>query len=331
MSLTVQRGASLPEFAQEEAEHIELGDSEYPSDSEIPQDSVRVKVLLEEEPEAKGVGCVRPWEGAVVAPDNAAPNNPAAPDANLELEWIYGFKTQGVRGNLAFDSRGRLIYPAAAVVVAFDAAHNTQEYFRGHTDDVCALAQHPTRPDVIASGQMAWIKDGHSQDPFICVYDWATQQTWQLPALAKQRRVAALAFSADGRYLASAGYDDAYTITVWDWERKVVVGSIGALNKVEVTSMAWSHKNVAELCAVGPKSVGFYYLGPGGVGLTAKQGKFGDAARTGFLAVAYSEKGTACVASEPGDIYAFVEDKLAKVFPKVLDGAISHLARCPGV
>ena len=169
-----------------------------------------------------------------------------------------------MRGVLAIDSRGRLIYPAASVVVAFDVAANSQEHFMGHTDDVCALAQHPTRPDVIASGQMAHIENGRSQDPFVCVYDWSTKETWRLPALSKQRRVAALAFSCDGKYLASAGFDDSFTITVWDWESKSVVGTIGSIAKAEIASLAWSPKTPGELCAVGPKSVGFYYLGAGG-------------------------------------------------------------------
>jgi WD40 repeat protein len=105
-----------------------------------------------------------------------------------------------------------------------------------------SLAQHPTRADVIATGQVASIVDGHSANPYddiftrishfdefsvmgpwsvstnrstsplfclscasyICVYDWSSKQCWQLPAL-HQRRVCALAFSADGKYLASAG------------------------------------------------------------------------------------------------------------------------------
>jgi hypothetical protein len=45
-----------------------------------------------------------------------------------------------------------------------------------------------------------------------------------------------------------------------------------------------------------------------------------------FLAVAYTDKGTACVAAESGDVYAFVGDRCAKVFNKVMDTAISHLA-----
>ena len=247
----------------------------------------------------------------------------------------YGFKTQGVRGTLAIDSRGRLIYPAAAVVVAFDPKTNTQEHFCGHNDDIVSFAQHPKRPDVIATGQvciffvtlsalrvsylcvlsvlsyafcsqctlgmqcrvghhahfslffffaskisrhqMATIEGKRSADPFICVYDWSTQQTFKLPAMAKQRKVAALAFSADGKYLASAGFDNDFTITVWDWESKSVVASCTGLNKVECTYLAWSPR-AAEFCAVGPKSVAFYSLS--GASLTVKSGKFGSYERS---------------------------------------------------
>jgi hypothetical protein len=93
----------------------------------------------------------------VFEPDNAPPNDSTAPEAALQLEWVYGYRcqvilfspliihwyivsiifvSQGVRANTAIDSRGRLIYPSAAVVVALDTRSNTQEHFIGHNDDV---------------------------------------------------------------------------------------------------------------------------------------------------------------------------------------------------
>ena len=105
--------------------------------------------------------------------------------------------------------------------------------------------------------------------------------------------------------MAAAGCDDDKTISVFDWEARRLVATIGGLNKVDVTHLAWSSKadTPNEFCACGPKTVAFYYLGAGGAGLTLKQGKFGAAERVNFLSVAYSEKGTACVASETGDLY----------------------------
>jgi hypothetical protein len=255
-------------------------DAAYESDSEVPQDGQRtskVAIDLSVEGGEKGVGAVRPWEGAVVKPDDAPPNDGTQPDAQLELEWIYGYKTLGVRSNLAIDSRGRFIYPAASVIVAYDAAAHTQEFFRAHTDDVVCLAQHPRRRDVIATGQMATVVKGRSADPFACVYDWQSQQTWQLPPMAGQRKVVSLAFSGDGRFLATAGCDNDFTITVWDWENKAIVATCKSASRAEITHLAFQGGHEArpatyEICAVGPKAVTFYYLGAGGrAPLTAKQ------------------------------------------------------------
>ena len=42
---------------------------------------------------------------------------------------------------------------------------------------------------------------------YVCVFDWSTGTEWRLPA-AHKRRIGSLAFSCDGKYLASAGMCD---------------------------------------------------------------------------------------------------------------------------
>ena len=198
-----------------------------------------------------------------------------------------------------------LIFRRPAVIVAYDPAAHTQEFFRAHTDDVVCLAQHPRRRDVIATGQMATVtENGRSSDPFACVYDWASQQTWQLPPMAGQRKVVSLAFSGDGRFLATAGCDNDFTITVWDWENKSIVATAKSANKVEITHLAFQGGHDArpgtyEICAVGPKAVTFYYLGAGGrAPLTVKQGKLGAADRPNFLCACYTADDTCVVGAE---------------------------------
>ena len=78
---------------QSESAAVFVTDAAYESDSEVPQDGQRtskVAIDLSVEGGEKGVGAVRPWEGAVVKPDDAPPNDGTQPDAQLELEWIYG-------------------------------------------------------------------------------------------------------------------------------------------------------------------------------------------------------------------------------------------------
>eukprot|EP00455_Lapot_gusevi_P019716 TRINITY_DN2101_c0_g2_i10.p1 TRINITY_DN2101_c0_g2~~TRINITY_DN2101_c0_g2_i10.p1 ORF type:complete len:709 (-),score=303.98 TRINITY_DN2101_c0_g2_i10:148-2274(-) len=266
---------------------------------------------------------VRPWEGAIVAPDAPPPANPAEPDANLSIEWVYGYRCQGVRNNIGVDTRGRIIYPSAAVVIAYDPVNHTQSHFCSHTDDVLCLAQNPVNPNIVATGQKAYISKGRSQNPFLSVYNWSNGEEWKLPA-THTRHIGACNFNRDGRLLASSANDNNYTIKVWDWQGRSELSSIGALNKVEVLHLAWSSTQDLEFCAVGQNTVGFYTVSDQGA-ISVKQGKFGTFPRQPFICVAYSQKGTCCVGAKDGSIYAFVGDTCKKRFEAVHSNPINTM------
>lgn len=92
---------------------------------------------------------VRPWEGVI---KNSEPTkfkpHPAqgeAPEAALELEHIYGYRCFDSRNNIAYDTKGELIYPAAGVAVCHNQRTNRQRHFMQHNDDITCLASHPNR------------------------------------------------------------------------------------------------------------------------------------------------------------------------------------------
>lgn len=43
-----------------------------------------------------------------------------APEDNLSLEWVYGYSGQGQRSNVAYNSMGHIVYPAASMGVVLD-------------------------------------------------------------------------------------------------------------------------------------------------------------------------------------------------------------------
>eukprot|EP00455_Lapot_gusevi_P033657 TRINITY_DN3687_c0_g1_i1.p1 TRINITY_DN3687_c0_g1~~TRINITY_DN3687_c0_g1_i1.p1 ORF type:complete len:923 (+),score=318.78 TRINITY_DN3687_c0_g1_i1:72-2840(+) len=270
----------------------------------------------EEASAAVEFGMVKPWIGTVEStrPDNAPANNPNAPDADLELEWIYGMRCQGVRNVVLMDGAERIVYPAASILVAYDPTPHTQAFFRGHNNDISCVAQHPGDPNIIATGQCASIVEKKSSDPFICVFDVSRNLVIQLPP-AHKRNIGALGFSADGQYLASNGHDNDFLVKVWDWQNRQVLGSIGAANKVEINQLAWNSRVTTEFCGVGKNTVAFYQFN--GRALTVKQGKFGKYERQMFICVAYSDKGTACVGAKDGSVYAFIGDECKRVFPGI--------------
>lgn len=98
---------------------------------------------------------VKPYLGAIMEPANHNPNNPAAPDARYNLEYVYGYRCADTRQNLYFNQSGQAVYMTAALGVILDQASNTQKFFGGgivenkaknvsnddnhHSDDIMAI------------------------------------------------------------------------------------------------------------------------------------------------------------------------------------------------
>ena len=93
---------------------------------------------------------VKPWLATIKEPTNFSSSRVTnkAPDANLSLEWVYGYSAQDQRNNLRYvlnDSNGvtRMVYPAAAVGVVYNPRTHRQQFYHGHDDDITCLSMHP--------------------------------------------------------------------------------------------------------------------------------------------------------------------------------------------
>lgn len=105
-----------------------------PESKEVDEDD---PFATEEARDGEQFASIKPWVGTVTAtkPDNAPSNNPSAPDAQLQIDWIYGFKCDS-RQTILIDGRGRIIFGAASVLVAFDVNNHTQQHYKGPSDEI---------------------------------------------------------------------------------------------------------------------------------------------------------------------------------------------------
>lgn len=91
----------------------------------------------------------------------------SAPKAQLDLEYVYGYRCHDTRNNLFYSHDGtKLLYHAAALGIIYDKATNTQKFFRGHTDDIHCMAVHPTEP-LCVTGQIG-------KKPKLCIWNYET-------------------------------------------------------------------------------------------------------------------------------------------------------------
>ena len=92
-------------------------------------------------------------------------HNKNEPEAEWEIEHVYGYKTSDCNQNCRYTADGKIVYMTAALGVVFDSATNKQKYYGGkqvemsaksgsdesefHRDDILSLDQSVDRKLVI--------------------------------------------------------------------------------------------------------------------------------------------------------------------------------------
>ena len=190
-----------------------LADHRPPRDQAKPEvDATRGRLSMY--PEVGGKAAKLPCAEHIKKPDMYPFDPPAdalkLPEDTLKLEFVHGYRAHDVRANLAYDARGCLVFPAAALGVVMDPKTRMQRFFDLHTDDVLALAMHPTGA-VVATSQVG---DGSP------IHVWRTADCARVATIFPKHGKATLhlAFSADGYNLAAVGADELHTVSVYDWE-----------------------------------------------------------------------------------------------------------------
>ena len=279
------------------------------------------------------------WLATLQPPSYTLRNNTASPEARLKLEWIYGYKSFDVRNNLLYNNVGDIIYPVASVVVVYKHNHRIQRHFNVHNNEVRAMAQHPVNLNIIATGQVASNSDMTSPSsssstsagagcPHIAIWDSTDfTKVWILRLTPADRSIRALAFSGDGKYLASISNDRDHTIKLWDWETRTMLGSARG-DSYALFALRWNHKDPTEFVTVGKHHSVVWKFD--GVKLTARKLLLPGGKNMTFYSIAFSEKGYACLGGEDGSIYVFVDGRLVREFKKVHHGKIFCLEWFPG-
>jgi len=256
-----------PESDQDE-DYKDGEEMDRPAEYEVQtSDDMTDIFALEEAGNGDEFGAVKPWVGAIVAPDDAASENKGTPDSSLELEWVHGYRAQDARSNLFYNSEGQICYSAASVGIIFDKVKWTQKYNLEHTDDVISLAMSPCRK-YAATGQMG-------KRPLIIVWDAQTGKTLSTIKCGRIRAVSALAFSSCGGKIACVGQDNNHTLFVYNW-REGTLQCKGKGDGNKVMAVSWSPDD-ANIVTCGVKSFRVWKVK--GRNIKSKKGLFGKTAK----------------------------------------------------
>jgi microtubule-associated protein-like 6 len=131
-----------------------------------------------------------PWERAIREPSGFIKpplNYDKAPNARLELDYVYGYRVNQCRNNLRYLASGEIVYNAAALGIVMNIQKNTQRFFTKHKDDVTAIAV-ISDSGIVATGEAG-------KKPLIFVWNANTLQVVHKFQGHIREGVAALAFS----------------------------------------------------------------------------------------------------------------------------------------
>ncbi|CAG0886866.1 unnamed protein product [Darwinula stevensoni] len=171
---------------------------------------------------------IRGRDHVLAKPSHVPPSNATAPEKQLHLDWVYGFRGADTKRNLWVLPKGELLYFVATVVVVYDVQQrdrqgDKQRHYTEHTEDVTCLAVHPGK-DLVASGQRAgYSQDGKDPGPHIRIWSLAKLTTLKTLNASNFTWVGAvaLAFSVQdgGKHLAGVTEGQGQELLVWEWNK----------------------------------------------------------------------------------------------------------------
>jgi len=252
-----------------------------------------------------------------------AERSAALPDAQLALAFVHGYDGHAsTSANLFYAPSGEVVYPAAGVVVVFDAARHSQRFFLGHDDDVLCLALSPDGA-LAASGQVG-------KDPRVLVWDVAScAPRARLQMGYGYRGVQAVAFSPNGRRIAAIGTDNSHTLFLWDWAtgQQLYAGKTAPGAPPNVYGVVWSPFDGSRLVTYGQNHIKFGAVATdraGAVSVELRAGTYGASGTHTVLAACFLPSGTVLTGNAEGQICVWRGGKLVREVPAHGKGAPQH-------
>lgn len=161
-------------------------------------------------PEAEQRMAIQPWKNVIKygrpSEYQSDSTEGTIPDADLELEYVYGYRCHDTRNNISYAPSGDLIYHTAALGIVMNKKTNTQKFFFGHYDDITCLT---TFDNLVATGQVG-------KKPIIAIWDCKNCNSLGTINNPLKRGISHLAFSSDGKKLAAVSVDKYHSTAIFD-------------------------------------------------------------------------------------------------------------------
>jgi len=167
---------------------------------------------------------IKPWLGALYPPRKyrQEPDNPknlktvfteknnnwALPEAKIELDYVFGYRTRSCRCNAHWINEDRVVFFAGALCIIYKLKEDDQDFYFGHDDDVVCLDYHE-KSGLCASGSI-----GARNTVRLCIWDAATQKTKHTITGFHMFAVVSVWFNPSGTIVASLGMDEHHSVAL---------------------------------------------------------------------------------------------------------------------
>ena len=264
---------------------------------------------------------VQRWTGRLVAPSAIPATDLRMPESNLELDWVYGYRSHDCRSNVKYAADTRLVlFHVAKIAVCYNKEKHLQSFMKEHTDEIVSMAVHPTGR-FCATGQVG-------KRPPILI--WTTNGDTGMKVISRLQglhttAVVAMAFTrhGDGKYLATAGMDTDHTIGIYDWRNGALLAHAKGGDK-KILDLDYSPDG-STLVQVGVDHIQFWHRK--GRNLSMRRGIIGKKGRVQPLSCIGWAGPFAVVGTQDGHLYRF-EGHMLRGSLKAHDRTVTTIHTC---
>ncbi|EKX32589.1 hypothetical protein GUITHDRAFT_82168, partial [Guillardia theta CCMP2712] len=201
------------------------------------------------------------WTSLVLPPQDFVPDEKCEykPEEAITLDFVHGYRGWDCNNNVFFTIADEVAYFVGSLGVVLEPSSRRQKHYSGPPNrsmkEVMSMAMHPAG-SIVATGEFALA-------PHILIWDLSTLATLKDLSGVHEGGISALAFSKDGKRLASAGMEKTgRTVSVWDWKNDKKTSPICSqtLKTPKIIALAFNPRDDV-LVACGVNMIEFLRIG----------------------------------------------------------------------
>ena len=274
-------------------------------------------------------GVIKPWLEGMISPDYALEEDLTPPKYSLNIEHVFGFRTDESRKNLFFLSKDQILYSCSSLGIIQNLDDNTQTLFGGfplgenkecHDKDITAIAYLKKDVSMVATGQTGI-------NPKILV--WSPVDPEVIYAKFEQPKgsklVSNISFDKSGRFLGSFGKDENNSFYIFDLRTKSLYWEKSTnINKGEDEYLLdiCFNPEIYELCLVGVEKIIFANYKD--KQMFKRANKINENIKKIYSSCCYINQFICLIGNNQGKLYVF-ENGIKNLSKKISKGTIQNI------